>query len=84
MKNPIIVKKSRSGSQKKPLVVVVGAKVARRAVDRNLLKRRVRDIMRPAVKDKKNDYTVITRPGAPALTFAELKELLIKELNIKR
>jgi len=55
--------------------VVVGVKVARLAKDRNLLKRRLRTILRelaPAVK-KNYYYLIFLRPGARKLDFPQLK-----------
>ena len=77
----IVLKKNKPGSQKLPLIIVVSAKVAKRAVDRNLLKRRIREIMRPQMSKKKYDYTVITRPGATGLSFKELEEFLTLEIR---
>jgi len=76
MENQIIVKRNRSGTQKKPLIVVVSSKAVKRAVDRNRLKRRIREIMRPYVKRGDYDYTVIARPGAAELSFEKLRNLL--------
>ena len=81
MKNPVIIKRNRAGLQRTPLIIVVGTKVAKRAVDRNLLKRRIREIMRPKVNEKKHDYTIITRPGATGLSFKELEEFLTLEIR---
>ncbi len=55
--------------------IVVGTKVSKDAVDRNLLKRRLREIVRrelPAVAASA-DVAIIARPEALKLSFQELQ-----------
>ncbi len=70
----LVVRVKPRGSQAKRLFLAVGTAVSKKAVVRNLLKRRLRAVMRPILKDNKEDFLVIAKPGAQLLTFAELKE----------
>jgi ribonuclease P protein component len=74
----LTVKKSSIGRQKKSIMVIVGAKVSKKATERNLLKRRIRAIMKPIIEREKKEYTVIAHPEATKLTFQELKTELEK------
>lgn len=77
---PVTVKARNKGSQKKPLMVVISKKAAKRAVDRNTFKRRVREIMRPYIKKGMSDYTIIARQGAVGISFTELKGIIKSNL----
>jgi ribonuclease P protein component len=55
--------------------VVISKKVAKRSVDRHLLKRRVLTILRPHISPR-HSLVVYARAGAPALSFRTLKEEL--------
>lgn len=59
---------------------VVSKKVARRAVDRNLLKRRMLSLMRPYV-DHARFLVVYARSGAAALPYPALAEELTALLS---
>lgn len=60
--------------------VVVSLKVSKKAVERNRLKRRLREILRqeimPAVKNG-IDGLILTQPPLLKLTFLELRELML-------
>ena len=61
--------------------IVVSNKVSKRAVARNLIKRRIREILRAAIRDTSLgtlgvDVIVITRPAVAALTFVQLREVV--------
>lgn len=58
------------------VAVVISKKVARLAVSRHLLKRRVLAVLRPYVSPKRI-LVVHTRAGAASLSFPELKEELL-------
>jgi len=70
----LVVKTKPRNSQKEPLVIVVGTRVSKKATTRNLLKRRIRAIMRPVMKNRINDYVIIVKPETTKLTYLELKE----------
>ena len=55
---------------------VVSAKVSKKAVERNLLRRRIREIVRKALPSIKSglDVLVITKPNARTLSFQELEQ----------
>lgn len=59
--------------------VIVPKKVARSSIERHLLKRRIREILRELLKDGEMAGTVIivsARAGAASLSFQKLKEEL--------
>jgi len=64
--------------------ILVGTKVSKKAVDRNKIKRRVREIIRGKLNDLKNgfDCIIITLPGIINHDFEEIKKDL--EFNFKR
>lgn len=74
---PVIIKKNRSGFQKKPLLITVGKNVAKKATARNLVKRRIRAIVRASGFLEKGDITIIARPASAKLSFAELKAFIV-------
>lgn len=74
---PITLKKNPRGFQKKPLLITVGKNVAKKATTRNLIKRRVRAIVRASGLLDKNDITVIARSAAATAAFAELKAYIV-------
>ena len=74
---PVIIKKNRSGFQKKPLLITVGKGVAKKATERNLIKRRIRAIVRESGILEKGDVTIIARPAVAKLSFAELKAFIV-------
>jgi ribonuclease P protein component len=72
-----------SPSEELKLIISVSKKVAKKAVDRNLIKRRVRAILRkPSPLLKPGTYLFITRSGALDIKGealkSELEELLKK------
>lgn len=64
--------KKRVGSTQ-PLFVSVGKKVAQKAVERNLIKRRVRSIFSD-LKKNNEQYSVVVKPSARMVSFQELKD----------
>ncbi len=69
---------------KEPLcVVVIAKKVAPRAVDRNLLRRRIRSVLREFAKTtpKRHVFMVYTKKGIISLPFHALKEELTQLLR---
>lgn len=77
----VSVRTHKSGFQKKPLFIVVGKAVAKEAATRNLLKRRVRAIIRTLFTTHKSDITVMVRPAAAHATYAALKEAIHRALT---
>lgn len=62
------------------MAVVVAKAVARRSVDRHLLKRRALAVMRPFYTEGR--YVVVyAKKGAPTLSFKALKEELTSLLS---
>lgn len=76
----VVVKVRSKGSQKKQLIIVVGKNVSKKATQRNLLKRRMRAIMQPVLKESSKDYTIIIRPEALNLSYQELRKEVTKFL----
>ncbi len=62
------------GSNMFPVSVIVSKKVAKLAVDRNKLKRRLRELFKPSIKSKYTKGIVYTRKGANKLFFRELED----------
>jgi ribonuclease P protein component len=69
------------GNKKKSVTVIVGKSVAKKAVERNRLKRRIRAIFRPLAKESGKNYVIIAQPGSAEASFAELKEEILKKLT---
>ncbi|MBI4034258.1 MAG: ribonuclease P protein component [Candidatus Brennerbacteria bacterium] len=72
----ILLVKRAPRNQKEPLRIVVGKAAVKGAVPRNLLKRRIRAIMRPAIRDSRAGFVIIVKPGAADLTYKELQKEL--------
>ena len=77
-----VIKTNPRGPQRKPLVVVIGTRVSKKATERNLLRRRIKAIMQPIVRKLERDFVVIVKPGAERLTYQELKNEIEKKLVI--
>ena len=71
-----IVKKRKSGKQKKPLFIIVRAADVRGASRRNMIKRKIRAIIQTWSKENGflYDYTVIVKKGGDVLSFEEIKK----------
>lgn len=70
-----------NGLKQSRFTVVVSLKVHKKANKRNLLKRRLREIIRREIMPRLRqsaDGLVLTRKGLLELDFDELKELMIK------
>lgn len=77
----VVIKIKKRSDQRTQLVIVVGKNTARKATERNLLKRRIRAIMQPYVHKRQGDgFIVVARPGSAALSFRELKQKIEKQL----
>lgn len=58
------------------LKVVLGKNIAKKSATRNLLKRRVRAVIRPMVGKSEPGFVVIAKPGAADKTYKELRKEL--------
>ncbi|MFA6407567.1 MAG: ribonuclease P protein component [Candidatus Paceibacterota bacterium] len=81
-KNTIFsVRENPPGFQKKPLLVVVGKKVAAQATKRNLIRRRIIAALRSIRPTPMKDITVIAKPPITTTSFEtilqEIKNLFI-------
>lgn len=63
------------------LTIVVSAKFFKKAVTRNLLKRRIRAILRPFLKEISSGILVRLGPGADRASFRDLREEAQKEIK---
>ena len=77
-----------NGLEQYRLGIIIRAKVSKKAVERNLLKRRLKEIINKDLGETSGGYdlVLIALPGACEKTFAELKqsaERLIGRLKIK-
>ncbi|MEX1014482.1 MAG: ribonuclease P protein component [Candidatus Paceibacterota bacterium] len=75
-----VVKKYKKNSQAKPLIIIISRKVSKKATERNLLKRRIKDIIKTLKNKINGDLRIITKPGAEKLNFRELKEEITKKI----
>lgn len=66
---------ARTVPEKGGIAVVISKKVAKRSVDRHLLKRRILEILRPQASPTCS-FIVYARAGSPSLPFGALKEEL--------
>ena len=57
--------------------VIISKKVAKKSVDRHLLKRRALDVVRPLVSPTRS-MIIYARAGSPTLSYRALKEELIQ------
>lgn len=79
--NPFFVLKTVPGKEPAKLTVVASVKVSKRAVDRNRLKRIIRETVRQHItKFKPGNYAVLVKKSALKITSAELREQVIKSL----
>lgn len=69
-------------SLKKPIMIIIFKNFSKKAVERNLIKRRIRAILRPLIKN--NDFLVFVRPAAKNLNFLMLKKEIFKQLKEKK
>lgn len=65
-----VVRKIRGA--KKPFFVSVSKSVAKKATERNLLKRRIRSILKNTIRE--GFYCVVVKPAAHMVSFQELKD----------
>jgi ribonuclease P protein component len=79
-KFPVSVRCSKGSAGEPSLILVVPKKAIKNAATRNLLRRRLRVIFKPFLT-KANNYKVFVGSGADKLSFAELKESLLKNLK---
>jgi len=73
-----VVKKDPKSSE--GFKIVLGKSVVKKAAHRNLLKRRIRAVLRPIVGDARSGFVIIVRPGANHLTFEQIKEELTRTI----
>lgn len=79
----VSVKKNSNGGSRKS-VIVVSKKVAPKASDRNLMRRRIRSVIHP-FEGKGSRFFVVAKPGVFGLSFKELQkevESQIKETTL--
>ncbi len=76
----IALKLNRNGLENSRLGFIVSLKVSKKAVVRNKVKRRLREIIRARIKDIKKgfDVVLIALPGSDTKDFEETKKLVEK------
>lgn len=76
----IALKLNRNGLENSRFGLVVSLKVSKKAVVRNKVKRRLREIIRARIKDIKKgfDVALIALPGSDTKDFEETKKLIEK------
>lgn len=65
----------RKNTEKGGSAAVISKKVAKKSVDRHLLKRRILEVLRPYTNSSRS-IVVFARAGSPSLPFKALKEEL--------
>lgn len=71
-----IKKRKTSGNSR--LFFVISKKNIPRAIDRNKIRRRIRIIMAPLLKNDGVLYTIIISKGAEKLLFSEIQGIIIQ------
>mgnify|MGYP001333869719 CR=1 FL=1 len=77
----VVVKTGPFRVRYKSLAVNIGKSVSKKATERNLLKRRVRAIAQPLIKNKNRKIIIIIKPEALKKSFSELKAEINKEIK---
>ncbi|OGG40221.1 hypothetical protein A3A21_02500 [Candidatus Jorgensenbacteria bacterium RIFCSPLOWO2_01_FULL_45_25b] len=81
MSKALLIKRRRTGEGAPPLFIVVGKKIFPKATARNLIKRRLRAIMRPVLQERKEAFTIIVQKEAKEMSFQELKEATLSNIG---
>lgn len=82
--NPHFVIKFRASHNAPRFTVIVSTKVSKKAVDRNRLKRLLREVIRLQLsKFRGGDYVIIVKPIVVKLSSTELKESFSKLVKSK-
>lgn len=76
----LVIKTRPRTPNAKLLLIAVSTKVSKKATARNLIKRRIRAIMKPILKYSEYTYLVIVKPEAIKLNYQELKNELFKKI----
>jgi ribonuclease P protein component len=75
----VIIKSGTSNSSQKPLIVV-GKGVSKKATERNLLKRRVRAVLRAHTGKNNPNPVIILRKEALKMSFKDLQKEIISKI----
>ncbi|TSA44584.1 ribonuclease P protein component [bacterium] len=73
--------KTPPAGAKKPVTVVVGKSVFKKAAERNLFKRRVRSVLIPIAGKESKKFWVVAKPSAAKLGFQEIKEEILSQIR---
>ncbi|MDQ3018867.1 MAG: ribonuclease P protein component [bacterium] len=83
--NPCFILKSIPALEGCKVTVIVSTKVSKKAVDRNRLKRVIREVVREALpRFKPGTYAFIVKLAAMKITSAELKEQVSQALKASK
>lgn len=79
--NPYFVIKSTTDSNTPKFTVIVSTKVSKKAVDRNRLKRVIREELRKSVANSRpGNYAILVKSSAMKITTTELRNIIAKAL----
>lgn len=79
--NPYFVLKHSPTTEPARVTVVVSVKVSKRAVDRNRIKRVIRETLRKDItKFKPGNYAILVKQSAMKISSQELREQITKSL----
>ena len=80
--NPYFVIKTSPNSTAALVTVVVSVRVSKKAVDRNRIKRVIRDELRKHIKQFKfGNYAFLIKPSVAKITTTQLREEINKSLS---
>jgi ribonuclease P protein component len=80
--NPYFVIKFTIGHDSPKLTVIVSTKVSKKAVDRNRIKRVIRDELRKNISQlKSGNYAILVKPSAAKIESSELRTEISKSLT---
>lgn len=79
-KNFLLFKVLENKIKKTRIGIIVSQKVSKKAIERNKLKRRIREIIRPELKNIKTgiDGVIIVLPGLGKSSFQETRKDILK------
>lgn len=79
--NPYFVIKTLPAEKETKITIIASVKVSKKAVDRNRLKRVIREEIRPClVNFKPGNYAILLKPSALKISSTELRDQVKKSL----
>lgn len=79
MNKKFIIVQKRGGGFENHLIIV-NKKYSKKAVERNKIKKRIREILKELVKNNKEKYKLIVKKELKSFSYQELKEEISKKI----